>query len=121
MYYCKPLPHWDGTRSNAPRERVMPLTGYTRQDVLRILQIESRQLKAWERAMLVAPSEIYSFQELGHLRKLRDLRAMHLSPSRIRASVEAMRSVCGVDEPLLEASAVCNGSRVAFRYSGGMM
>lgn len=99
----------------------MPGTGYSREDVLRILRIDSRQLRAWERALLVSPSETYSFQELGHLRKLRDLRAMHLSPSRIRASVEAMRTVCGVADPLLESSAVCNGSRVAFRYSGGMM
>jgi hypothetical protein len=99
----------------------MPVTGYTRQDVLRILRIDPKQLRAWERALLVAHSETYSFQDLGHLRKLRDLRAMHLSPSRIRASVEAMRTVCGVADPLLEASAVCNGSRVAFRYSGGMM
>jgi tetratricopeptide (TPR) repeat protein len=97
------------------------VTGYTRQDVLRILRIDGRRLRGWERAGLVEASEVYSFQQLGHLRKLRDLRAMEVSAKQIRAAVEAMRSVSGVSNPLLEAGAVRSGSRVAFRHSGATM
>ena len=59
---------------------------YSRQDVLRILRITSRQLSAWERAGLIATAADYGFQDLVQLRKLRDLRAMRISASSIRAS-----------------------------------
>jgi tetratricopeptide (TPR) repeat protein len=102
-------------------ERASTVTRYCRQDVLRILRIDGKQLRAWERAGLLASSEFYTFQDLVQLRKLRDLRATRLSAASIRASISAMRSVSGMVNPLLEAGAVRNGSHVAFRYSGAMM
>ena len=50
------------------------MTSYSRQDVLRILAISSRQLQAWERAELIPQQQAYSFQDLGQLRMLRILR-----------------------------------------------
>ena len=50
------------------------MTSYSRQDVLRILQISCRQLQGWERAGLIPPQQIYTFQDLGQLRTLRTLR-----------------------------------------------
>ncbi len=97
------------------------VTPYCRQDVLRILRIHAKQLRAWERAGLLASSEFYTFQDLVQLRKLRDLRATRLSAASIRASISAMRNVSGMANPLLEAGAVRTGSHVAFRYSGAMM
>ena len=97
------------------------VTGYSRQDVLRILRIRSSQLLAWERFGLIPCSEIYSFEHLVQLRKLRDLRATRISAASIRASVHAMRQVSGVVNPLLESGAVRSGSRLAFRMSGGMV
>jgi tetratricopeptide (TPR) repeat protein len=97
------------------------VTHYSRQDVLRILRIRLKQLSAWERSGLIPQSETYSFQDLVQLRKLRDLRAMRLSVANIRASIQAMRHVSGVANPLLESSAVRNGARLAFRLSGAMM
>jgi tetratricopeptide (TPR) repeat protein len=94
---------------------------YSRQDVLRILRIRLKQLCAWERSGLINQSETYSFQDLVQLRKLRDLRATRLSVANIRASIHAMRQVSGVANPLLEAGAVRNGTRLAFRLSGAMM
>lgn len=94
---------------------------YSRQDVLRILRIHSRQLSAWERAGLVVAGDAYSFQDLVQLRKLRDLRATRLSVASIRASVDAMQAVSGMSNPLLEAGAVRSGSRLVFRHSGAMM
>ena len=94
------------------------MTPYSRQDVLRILRILPRQLRGWERSGLISPSESYSFQDLVHLRKLRDLRATRLSAARISASVIAMRSVSGMTNPLLEAGTARQGSHLIFRHSG---
>ncbi len=97
------------------------VTQYNRQDVLRILRIRLKQLSSWERSGLIDQSDTYSFQDLVQLRKLRDLRATRLSVANIRASIHAMRQVSGVANPLLEAGAVRNGTRLAFRLSGAMM
>ncbi|HEX3472666.1 MAG TPA: tetratricopeptide repeat protein [Silvibacterium sp.] len=97
------------------------MTRYSRQDILRILHLRARQLRAWERAGLVSFSDAYSFQDLVQLRKLRDLRATRLSAASIRASVHAMQAVSGMTNPLLEAAAVKNGSRLLFRHCGAMM
>jgi tetratricopeptide (TPR) repeat protein len=97
------------------------VTQYRRQDVLRILRIPPKQLSSWERSGLINQSESYSFQDLVHLRKLRDLLATRLSVANIRASIRAMRQVSGMANPLLEAGAVRNGTRLAFRLSGTMM
>jgi tetratricopeptide (TPR) repeat protein len=97
------------------------VTQYSRQDVLRILRIRLKQLCSWERSGLINQSDTYSFQDLVQLRKLRDLRATRLSVANIRASIHAMRQVSGVANPLLEAGAVRNGTRLAFRLSGAMM
>lgn len=94
---------------------------YTRPDVLRILRIDGRQLRGWERAGLIAPSETYSFQDLVQLRKLRDLRATRLTAASIRASVAAMQKASGIANPLLEAGTERDGSRLAFRYSGALV
>ena len=97
------------------------VTQYSREDVLRILRIRLKQLSSWERSGLINQSETYSFQDLVQLRKLRDLRATRFSVANIRASIHAMRQVSGVANPLLEASTVRNGTRLAFRLSGAMM
>lgn len=97
------------------------VTQYSRGDVLRILRIRIKQLCSWERSGLIAQSEMYSFQDLVQLRKLRDLRATRVSVANIRASIHAMRQVSGMANPLLEAGAVRNGTRVAYRLSGAMM
>jgi tetratricopeptide (TPR) repeat protein len=97
------------------------VTRYSRQDVLRILRIHAKQLRAWERAALIAFSDTYSFQDLVQLRKLRDLRAMRLSAASIRASIDAMQAVSGMANPLLEAGTVRRGSRLVFRHSGAFM
>jgi len=107
--------------SDGPLASTQTVTRYSRQDVLRILRIHAKHLRAWERAGLVAFSDSYGFLELGQLRKLRDLRAMRLSAASIRAGVDAMQAVSGMVNPLIEASAVRSGSQVAFRHSGAWM
>ncbi|WP_433967843.1 MerR family transcriptional regulator [Tunturiibacter gelidiferens] len=68
------------------------MTRYSRQDVIRILHLQARQLTAWERAGLISPHDDYSFEALGQLRRLRDLQATtKISAKNIRASVDAMQ------------------------------
>jgi tetratricopeptide (TPR) repeat protein len=97
------------------------VTSYSRQDVLRILQIGSRQLQGWERAGLIAQLQSYSFQDLGQLRTLRVLREEAVSAAAIRQSIVAMKAVAGMTNPLLEASMVRSGARVAFRHDGSVV
>jgi tetratricopeptide (TPR) repeat protein len=97
------------------------VTSYSRQDVLRILQIGPRQLQGWERAGLIAQQQTYTFQDLGQLRTLRVLRAEDVSAASIRHSILAMKAVAGMENPLLEASLVRTGTRLAFRHHGFMM
>ncbi len=103
-----------------PREHTR-VTSYSRQDVLRILQISSRQLQGWERAELIPVQQTYTFQDLGQLRTLRALRENDVSAATIRHSIVAMKAVAGMTNPLLEASLVQTGTRLAFRHSGTMV
>jgi tetratricopeptide (TPR) repeat protein len=97
------------------------VTRYSRQDVLRILHLRARQLTAWEQAGLIPANENYSFEDLAQLRTLRALRATRITAKSIRESVEAMRKAAGMCNPLVEASAVGQGSRLAFRHSGALV
>ena len=97
------------------------MTSYSRQDVLRILQISARQLQGWERAELISQQRSYSFQDLGQLRTLRLLRQEAVPLASIRHSIMAMKAVAGMENPMLEASLVRTGTRLAFRHSGAMV
>jgi tetratricopeptide (TPR) repeat protein len=97
------------------------VTSYSRQDVLRILQIGSRQLQGWERAGLIPQQQTYTFQHLGRLRTLRALREEDVSAASIRHSIMAMKAVAGMADPLLEACVVRTGTRIAFRHQGAMV
>jgi len=97
------------------------VTSYSRQDVLRILQIGSRQLQGWERAGIIPQQQSYSFQDLGQLRILRALREEDVTVASIRHSIVAMKAVAGMANPLREASLVRTGTRLAFRHRGAMV
>ena len=97
------------------------MTSYSRADVLRILQISSRQLQGWERAGLISQLETYTFQDLGQLRTLRSLREDDVSAASIRHSIVAMKAVAGMSNPLQEACLVRTGCGLAFRCDGAMV
>ncbi len=97
------------------------MTSYSRQDVLRILQISTHQLQGWERAGLIPQQPTYTFQDLGQLRTLRILREDDVPAASIRDSILAMKAVAGMANPLLEACLVRTGTRLAFRHHGAMV
>ncbi len=97
------------------------MTRYSRQDVLRILRITRRQLQQWERSGLIASREEYGFAELSQLRLLRQLESQRMRPASIRRSVEAMRAVSGLAEPLQQSTVVPAGGRLVFRTEGSIV
>ncbi|WP_255462321.1 tetratricopeptide repeat protein [Granulicella sp. WH15] len=103
------------------------MTRYTRQDVLRILQLPARHLAAWEREGLIRPegasdSEArYTFEHLSQIRALREMYSARISARSIRASIDAMQRVSGMRNPLTESTAVRRGSRINFRIGGALV
>jgi len=100
------------------------VTRYTRQDVLRILHLRTRQLVAWEREGLfptIGDGEQYSFEHLARLRALREMRSKRMTARSIRVQVDAMQKVAGMRNALVETSAVRRGTRLAFRHGGALV
>jgi tetratricopeptide (TPR) repeat protein len=97
------------------------VTRFGRQDAVRILHLDARELERWERAGLVPVQEQYSFTELGDLRTLRDLRARRISARRIRAALDAMHRTAGTEDGLREVLAAARGVRLRFRHEGSLL
>jgi tetratricopeptide (TPR) repeat protein len=93
------------------------VTRIRRQDVLRYLKIRPALLRAWEQKNLIPRRDVYTLEDVGRLRTLRDLSAK-FSASSISASLGAMKIIAGMENPLLDARAVAGGSRVHFWYRG---
>ena len=64
---------------------------YTRREVCRLLKIENRQLKSWERQSLIPSLEQYRFSDLLALKRLARLRDEHAHPLRIRKAIGSLR------------------------------
>ena len=103
------------------------MNGFGRQDAVRILHLDLRELARWERAGLVPAQEQYSFAELGDLRTLRDLRARRISARRIRTAIEAMQRTTGTAVPggtgraLRAVAFAANGVGLRFRHEGSLL
>lgn len=100
------------------------MSEYCRRDVLRIFAIREQQLRIWERNGLIACSESYSFQDLGQLRRLRELGAQRVSVGSIREAIVAMRAVSGLPDPLVQAGIEVGTSgarRLLFRHRGAVV
>jgi tetratricopeptide (TPR) repeat protein len=109
--------------SDNTRSSITHVYRYSREDLIRILRVSSRQLAAWERAELLASAESYTFFDLLQVKKVRDLCARHVRPVEIRESLAAMqKQAAGMENPLLEASAFNAGRhRVGFRHGGRLL
>ncbi len=93
------------------------MTRIQRQDVLRYLKLHPSQLRAWEQKGLIPRRDSYSLEQYGCLRTLRDL-STRLSSASISASLCAMKSVSGIENPLLETRAMASRSRIHFWHRG---
>ena len=80
------------------RERSQPSTtpperetggAYSRKDVLRLLKIDNRQLRSWERQQLVPELAQYRFSDLLILKRIARLRAEKANPRSIKEAQQA--------------------------------
>ena len=98
------------------------MTHFSRQDVVRILRLNGRELRAWERAQLVPSRSEYTIGEMGELRTLRELRARRISARKIQTAIAAMSRIPGGRGSLAEVSiAAGSGSRLRFRHAGALV
>lgn len=65
---------------------------YTRKEVCRLLKLENRQLKSWERQQLIPEFSHYTFADLLTLKRLATLRGEHAHPRRLRRAVQFLRA-----------------------------
>ncbi|HEX4168041.1 MAG TPA: tetratricopeptide repeat protein [Bryobacteraceae bacterium] len=66
---------------------------YTRKEVCRLLKIENRQLKSWERQELIPELAQYKFSDLLALKRLARLREENAHPRQIQQAMRSLRAV----------------------------
>jgi len=64
---------------------------FTRKEVCRLLKIENRQLRIWERQQLIPELSQYNFSDLLALKRLMRLREQHARPRLIRQALDSLR------------------------------
>ena len=64
--------------------------GYSRKEVCRLLKIDNRQLKSWERQRLIPELPQYKFTDLLKLKRLVKLRAEHAHPRLVRNAMQSL-------------------------------
>lgn len=69
-----------------------PSGSYTRKEVCRLLKIEGRQLRTWERQRLIPEIPEYRFADLLALKTIMRLRAEHARPREIRCALDGLRN-----------------------------
>jgi tetratricopeptide (TPR) repeat protein len=75
---------------------------YTRRDVCRLLKLDNRQLKSWERQQLIPELAQYNFSDLLTLKRLARLREENAHPRRIRQALQSLRRYLQEDPQLVE-------------------
>jgi len=65
---------------------------FARKDVCRLLQIENRQLRSWERQQLIPELTVYKFRDLLKLKRLIKLRNEHAHPGLIRKAMQSLET-----------------------------
>ncbi len=80
-------------RSQHPSPALVREAGgaYTRKDVCRLLKIENRQLRRWERQQLIAELSHYKFSDLLTLKRLIRLREQNAHPRLVRRALHSLQ------------------------------
>lgn len=97
-------------------------SGYTREDLLRIVGITRQQLKAWERHQFIRSSESFQFGDILALKTLKKLRELKIPPSRIKTAIAALLGwLDDVQHPLSQLRITAEGKRITVHLSGNRM
>lgn len=84
---------------------------YTRKEVCRLLKIENRQLRSWERQQLIPELAEYRFSDLLILKRIIGLRSKNAHPRRIKLALHAIRERLQ-DHPAEDLQVYKDGRRV---------
>ena len=84
-----------GANSQHPTSELDRETGgsYTRREVCRLLKIDGRQLRTWERQRLIPLATQYRFSDLLILKKIAKLRGEKAHPRLIRQALDTIRAL----------------------------
>lgn len=86
---------------------------YGREEVLRIVEISERQLKAWETQGLIAARLEFTFSDLVSLKTLKKLREQKFTPRQIQRTVSSLRDKLeDVAEPLAQLRITAEGRKI---------
>lgn len=86
---------------------------YSRRDVLRVVGLTERQLRAWERRGLVKPAASYRFQDLVALQTLARLRASGISIPQVQKALNSLRAKMRESgDPLREFRIYAEGKKI---------
>lgn len=95
---------------------------FTRREARRLLGLSENRLQCWERKGLVAPLEVYGWQDLLELRSLQALYRDRVPLARIQQALAALRrKLAEVANPLRELRLVAEGRRVIVLVDGQRM
>jgi tetratricopeptide (TPR) repeat protein len=103
-------------------ETIQQPSEYARTEVLRILNVSERQLKAWEKQGFVAASATFGFSDLLALKTLKKLRDFDIAPRQIRLALASLRKHLGDEaQPLSQLRITAEGRRITVHISGNKM
>lgn len=95
---------------------------YARADVLRMLSVSERQLRAWEKQGFVEAGPTFGFSDLLALKTLRKLRELNITPRKIQQALASLRThLKDIDRPLAQLRITAEGRRIAVHVSGHKM
>jgi tetratricopeptide (TPR) repeat protein len=89
---------------------------WTRKEICRVLALEERQLKAWEKQGLISATERYAFADLSTLRTLNTLREQKIPVRRIRQTFRSLQDRLGQQPGSVKI--FTEGKRIGVQYSG---
>lgn len=84
---------------------------YTRKEVCRLLKVENRQLRSWERQQLIPELANYRFSDLLILKRIIGLRSKNAHPKAIKQALHAIRERLK-DHPPEDLQVYKDGARV---------
>jgi tetratricopeptide (TPR) repeat protein len=95
---------------------------YTRENVLRMLNVSERQLKSWEKQGFIAGGDAFSFADITALRTLLRLREKKVPTRTIGEALASLRRrLSDVEHPLAQLKIGADGKRISVQIAGQKM
>ena len=99
-----------------------PTEEYSRAQIRRKFGLSERQLQAWEKQDLVAPSTSYSFSDLIAFKTLLKLRENRISTAEIARALRSLRQkLSWIKQPLAELRVLSDGKHITVHVAGQKM